>query len=354
VLTILSEGPIEAEHETAVERGCILASGVGLARDLINQPPNHMTPRALAEVARTEACAAGCTVNVLDADALAAQGLGGLVAIGAGRANPPCLVEIIHEPDVAHGNVALVGKGVTYDAGGLTLKARLQMETMKGDMSGAAAAIGAAVTLARLGTPIRMRTWVACAENMPGAKTARPGDVVTMSTGKTVEILFPDAEGRIVLADAIGRALRERVDALIDIGTVTGAGKFLGRFTGGLMGNDTALRDHIMGAAAVAGEDFWPMPLPDYMRPTLRSRVADLANVVADGDIDPNMITVGLFLREFVPPDVPWAHLDIPFFNFGPPVGDMASGAIGFGTRTLVYTIEGLAAHHLSAGIRAS
>jgi leucyl aminopeptidase len=337
-LTVCTEiGPPAALQE--IRRAEASAKAVETARRLINAPAGDLPPAELAGFGAQAASDAGCEVEVLGPSELRALGLGGVIAVGAGSANPPCVLRVEHCPG-GRPPIALVGKGVTYDAGGLVLKQRVQMETMKGDMAGAAAVLAAVLAAAELGIDQPITAWIACAENLPSGEGTRPGDVVTLRNGKRVEVLNTDAEGRVVLADVLAYACEREPRAIIDLGTLTGAGKVLGPLTAGLMSNDQELRDHVRDAAALAGEDIWPMPLSPYLAARLSSDVADLTNVARDGATDPNMLTAGVFLQQFVPHGMPWAHLDIPYFNFGSPVGDLGSGGLGFGTRTLLNILD--------------
>jgi leucyl aminopeptidase len=217
------------------------------------------------------------------------------------------------------------------------------METMKCDMAGAASVLEAVVAIARLGLKVNVTGWLACAENMPGGKAQRPSDVITIYGGRTVEVLNTDAEGRLVLADALVAAAEEKPDLIVDVATLTAAqGIALGNRTAGVMGNDDAARDAVVASATAAGESMWPMPLPDELRPSLDSQVADLANI---GERMGGMMTGAVFLREFVPASISWAHLDIagPAFNSGSPHGHTPKGGTGMSVRTLVRVAQDLA-----------
>jgi len=230
-----------------------------------------------------------------------------------------------------------VGKGITFDSGGLSLKPSKSMETMKSDMAGAAATLGALQAIAELQPAVRVIGYLPLAENMPSGTAQRPSDVLTMYGGRTVEVLNTDAEGRLVLADALARSAEDSPDLVVDVATLTGAQLVaLGPRISGVMANDDAVRDAVVDAARRAGEVMWPMPLPDELRKGLDSPVADLANVAADRF--GGMLVAGLFLREFVPSEVRWAHLDIagPAFNEGAPHGYTGKGGTGAATRTLV------------------
>ncbi len=322
-----------------------VADAMTLARDLINTPPNVMTPAAFADVAQHEGGQAGLAVSVLDEKALRKGGYGGILGVGQGSANPPRLVRVAYRHPKATGHLALVGKGITFDSGGLSIKPAAGMEAMKSDMSGAAAVLGAMVAVARLKPVVDVTGWLPLAENMPGGGSQRPSDVLTTYGGRTVEVLNTDAEGRLVLADAMVAAAAEDPDAIIDVATLTGAARIaLGARTAGIMANDDALRDAVFDAANRVGEVMWPMPLPEELRRGLDSQVADIANV--DNARLGGMLSGGVFLREFVEPGRRWAHIDIagPAYHEGAPYGYTPKGGTGFTVRTLVQLAEDLAA----------
>jgi leucyl aminopeptidase len=335
-----------ATARAAVKRGLVVGQALTFARDLINTPPRDLPPAGLAEQARKAAESVGVKVEILDEKALQRKGFGGHVGVGQGSPRPPRLVALRWAPPRATAHIALVGKGITFDSGGLSLKPPTSMETMKCDMSGAAAVAAAVVAAASLKSPVAVTGWLCCAENMPSGTAIRPSDVLTMYGGTRVEVLNTDAEGRLVLADGLARAAEDRPDAIIDIATLTGAAIVaLGPKIAALMANDDAFRDRVAQAAASAGEELWPMPLPAEMRDRLDSSVADLANVPPSGGRDGGMLTAGLFLKHFVPDETPWAHLDIagPAWNGGEASGDTAKGGVGFGVRTLLALIESYA-----------
>jgi leucyl aminopeptidase len=286
----------------------------------------------------------GCDVEVLDEQALAEGGYGGILGVGAGSANPPRLVRIAYTSGrKARATVHLVGKGITFDSGGLSLKPAAAMEWMKSDMGGAAAVIATLRVVAQLKPAVNVVGWVPTAENMPSGQAIRPSDVLTMRGGRTVEVLNTDAEGRLILADAIVRASEEKPDYIIDVATLTGAQLIaLGSHVYGVMGNDDELRTEIVDSATSAGEQAWPMPLPQELRKSLDSEVADIANT---GDRYGGMLTAGVFLKEFVPAGVKWAHLDIagPSYNQGEPHDYTPKGGTGVPIRTLVEFLERLA-----------
>ncbi len=307
-----------------------------LARDLVNEPPVRLTPAAFASTAKKQFKATEVKVTVWDADRLAKEGMGGMVGVGQGSANPPRLIALEYAPKNASKHLALVGKGITFDSGGLSLKPPKAMETMKCDMAGAAAVLAAVSAIAELGLPIRVSGYLACAENMPGGHAQRPGDVITMRNDKTVEVLNTDAEGRLVMADALVLAGESQPDVIIDVATLTGAQMIaLGPQVAAVMSNDPALAGKVQSAGEAVGEPFWPMPLPESLKASLKSPIADLKNI---GDQYGGMLTAGLFLESFVPDAVSWAHLDIagPAFNEAGPHGFTPKGGTGFAARTLI------------------
>ena len=327
------------EATGALDRAQVVAESVHLARDLVNAAPNDLFPGAFADAAKLAVKGLrSVKVTVLDERALAAGGYGGLVGVGQGSARPPRLVKVAYSPARTKRSVALVGKGITFDSGGISLKPTADMDQMKSDMAGAAAVLATVVAAARLQLPVTVTGWLALAENMPSGTAQRPSDVLTIRGGTTVEVLNTDAEGRLVLADALVAAVEEKPDLVLDIATLTGAQVVaLGRRVAAVMGTDDA-REEVVGAAASAGEAFWPMPLPDELEAGLKSKVADLANV---GERWGGMLLAGLFLRRFVA-DTPWAHLDIagPAFNADGAHGYTPTGGTGAGVRTMLAVLE--------------
>ncbi|MGF1652321.1 MAG: leucyl aminopeptidase [Actinomycetales bacterium] len=332
----------------AVTAGTVTAESTWLARDLVNLSPLDLSPPAFADAAREVGDAAGFDVTVLDEQALAEGGYGGLLAVGAGSSRPPRLVVCEHRPrkGSAGAHVALVGKGITFDSGGLSLKPPAAMPAMKGDMAGAAAVLAVVAAAARADLPIRVTGYLALAENMPSGTAQRPSDVIRIRGGRTVEVLNTDAEGRLVLADGIVAAFEQEPDAVVDVATLTGAAVVaLGPRTSGLFGTDQSLVDRIAAAGRKAGEAVWPMPLAEDLRPGLDSPVADIANI--SGKRDGGMISAALFLREFVPADGgagrrPWAHLDIagPAFHESGAEDITPKGGTGVPVRTLLRLVE--------------
>ncbi|MFJ7154675.1 leucyl aminopeptidase [Streptomyces sp. NPDC101118] len=339
-VALLGAKPRDKEHKAAIERAKIVATEVNIARDLINTPPNDLTPEAFAAVAQATAKEIGLKVQVLDEKALTKGGYGGIMGVGKGSENPPRLVKISYTHPKAEKSLAFVGKGITYDSGGISLKPAGHNETMKCDMSGAAAVFAAVVAAAKLGLQVNVTGWLALAENMPSGSATRPGDVLRMYSGKTVEVLNTDAEGRLVLGDALTRASEENPDAIVDVATLTGAMVLaLGDRTFGIMSNDDAFRTSIHEIAEEVGEASWPMPLPADLRKTMDSPTADIANM---GVRMGGGLVAGLFLQEFVGEGITWAHLDIagPAFHEGAPYGYTPKGGTGSAVRTLVRLAE--------------
>lgn len=326
----------------AVERANVLAAAVHGTRDLVNTAPVDLYPAAFADAARAAAKGTKVKVTVLDEKALAAGGYGGLLAVGQGSSRPPRLVKLSWSPVRAKKSVAIVGKGITFDSGGLSIKPAKGMEAMKSDMAGAAAVLHTVVAAAALELPIEVTGWLCLAENMPSGTAQRPSDVIRQRGGKTVEVLNTDAEGRLVLADGLVAACEEKPDAVLDIATLTGAQVVaLGTRVSAVMGTED-VRAEVVDAATDSGEQFWPMPLPDELRKSLDSQVADLANI---GDRFGGMLVAGVFLREFVG-TTPWAHLDIagPAFNEKAAHDYTPLGGTGVGVRTLLRLLERRAA----------
>ncbi|GGP54128.1 leucyl aminopeptidase [Streptomyces abikoensis] len=337
---ILGAKPRDKAFKAAVERAAAVAAEVNRARDLINIPSNDLFPKSFAAEAQTAAKEHGLKVEVLDEKALLKGGYGGIMGVGQGSANPPRLVRIAYTHPKAEKTLALVGKGITYDSGGISLKPAGHNETMKCDMSGAAAVFAAVVAVAKLGLQVNVTGWLALAENMPSGTATRPGDVLKMYSGKTVEVLNTDAEGRLVLADALTRASEENPDAIVDVATLTGAMVLaLGDRTFGVMANDDAFRAAIHEIAEEVGEQAWPMPLPAELRKSMDSSVADMANM---GERMGGGLVAGLFLQEFVGEGITWAHLDIagPAFHEKAPYGYTPKGGTGSAVRTLVRLAE--------------
>lgn len=326
----------DAPAKEAIERAAIIAEAVYAARDLVNTPPSALVPEGIAQAALDAASGRDISVEILDEEELVAGGFGGITAVGQGSAHPPRLVCMRYEPDDAVAHLAFVGKGITFDSGGLSLKPPKAMETMKSDMSGAAAVLAAVTAIARLGVPVAVTGWLPTAENMPSGHAQRPGDVITIYGGRTVEVLNTDAEGRLILADALVRAAEESPDLIVDAATLTGAAIVaLGDRTAGIMANDDDVRVAVWAASQRAGETMWHLPIPEESRGTLDSTIADIKNI---GDGKGGMLSAAAFLREFIPRDTRWAHLDIagPAFNEGSPFGYTPKGGTGAAVRTFI------------------
>ena len=330
----------------ALNRADVLANAVARARDLTNAPAADLYPAAFA----TQAVAAvkglpHVKATVLDDKQLKSGGYVGIYGVGQGSAYPPRLVTLEYKPPHAKGTVALVGKGITFDSGGISIKPGAGMDKMIMDMAGAAAVQETVVAAAQLGLPVHVLGYLCLAENMPGNNAQRPGDILRYRNGKSVEVINTDAEGRLVMADGLIDAVKAKADVIIDIATLTGAQIMaLGNRTSGLIGVPDAMRDAVAFSANQCGELFWPMPLTEELGGELKGSVAaDLANVNADKA--GGMLFAAAFLREFVD-GVPWAHLDIagPAYNTKGPWGYTAKGGTGVGVRTLVTFLENFAA----------
>ncbi|WP_420033251.1 leucyl aminopeptidase [Streptomyces sp. cg28] len=346
-IALLGGKPRDKAYKAEIERALALTEELNRARDLINTPPNDLNPEAFAAVATAAAKEHGLKVQVLDVKALEKGGYGGILGVGAGSASGPRLVKIAYSAGRGKKHLAFVGKGITYDSGGISLKPAGHNETMKCDMAGAAAVFAAVVAAARLKLDVNVTGWLALAENMPSGSATRPGDVLRMYSGKTVEVLNTDAEGRLVLADALAKASEETPDAIVDVATLTGAMVLaLGNRTYGIMSNDDAFRTSIHEIAEEVGEPAWPMPLPADLRKGMDSPTADIANM---GERMGGGLVAGLFLKEFVGEGITWAHLDIagPAFNEGGPFGYTPKGGTGSAVRTLVRLAERTAAGDL-------
>jgi leucyl aminopeptidase len=339
----IGHGKVTTEQRALVHEVAIIGDAVDLARDLVNTPPNALPPATLAQEAKAAVAAAPVKVTIWDEKALQRDGCGGILAVGQGSANPPRLVKLEYAPKGATKHLAIVGKGITFDTGGISIKPAANMDEMKGDMAGAAAVIAAMQAIAALRLPVRVTGWVPSAENMPSGTAQRPGDVFSTYDGTTVEVLNTDAEGRLVLADALGMAVEDQPDLIIDAATLTGAQRIaLGSRTAGVMSNENDARTQVCEAADAAGEAMWPMPLPEDLRSSLDSATADIANI---GDRMGGMLSAGVFLQEFIPAGQPWVHMDIagPAFNDKPAYGYTPKGGTGAAVRTFVEMARRLA-----------
>ena len=306
-------------------------------RDLVNTSPAELYPESLANWMESAASDLPIEVTRWHYKDLKKAGFGGIVAVGRGSKRKPTLVKMVYAPQDATAHVALVGKGITFDSGGYSLKPRTSMLTMKSDMTGAATMGNAVLVAARLKLPVKVTAWLACAENLVSGNATRVDDVITMKSGKTVEVTNTDAEGRLVLADGLTMATAEKPDLVIDMATLTGAQVVaLGGRMAGVMGSAKA---QYFLAAQLSGEMAWEMPLLPYLREDISSPVADIAN--SSKKREGGMILAGVFLREFVG-DTPWAHVDVagPGFNTGSAWGYTPKGGTGYGIRTLVRLFE--------------
>jgi leucyl aminopeptidase len=329
----------------AVAKATVLAESVALVKDWVDTPANLLRPPTFAVEIERAATAAGLDVEILDGEALSAGGYGGVLAVGGGSSTEPRLVRLTYRPEGATAHVALVGKGITFDSGGINIKPGAGMWDMKTDMAGAAAVVGATVAAAKLGLNVNVTCTVALAENMLSGTAFRPSDVITIRNGMTVEILNTDAEGRLVLADALSRAVEDEPDAIYDVATLTGGQLIaLGRRTMGLMGTDEET-ERLRRLGEVTGEHGWPMPFPEDIVKLMDSPIADVSQCATGLKRDGHMVQGGIFLSKFVPEEIPWAHLDIA----GPASADsaygyIAKGATGVPVRTLVAALEEFAA----------
>lgn len=337
-----------APSENAIIRTSIIAEAIHTVRDLVNTPPSDLYPETFAAAVQDLAAGVDVEVTVLAEDELRDGGYGGILGVGQGSARGPRLVKISYTAPGAQQHLALVGKGITFDSGGLSLKPAASMVGMKYDMTGAATAMAVILAAAKLGIPLRMTAWLCLAENLPSGMAVRPNDVLRIRGGKTVEVLNTDAEGRLVLADGLAAASEENPDMIIDIATLTGAARVaLGDRYVAVMG-DEDLTGRLIDAARNVGELMWPMPLPEELRPLLNSDVADIANARI-GHTAAGMLLGGVFLKDFVgmkqgerPAQIPWAHLDIAGTanNSGAGYGYIGKGPTGVAVRTLLALAE--------------
>jgi leucyl aminopeptidase len=339
----------DAAAGAEVTRAEVVGRVVRLARDWVNTAPNDLRPPQFADAVVAAADGTGLEVEVLDFDQLKAGGYGGIVAVGQGSEAPPRLVKLSYTPQGVPQpkRVALVGKGITFDTGGLSIKPTAGMWEMKSDMAGAAAVGAAMLAVAALKPPVAVTGYLAMAENMPSGTAYRPGDVITMFNGKRVEVLNTDAEGRMVLGDAIARACADGTDYVFETSTLTGGQVVaLGKRIAGVMGSPQTC-ERVKAAGDAAGEPAWPMPLPDDVRKGMESEIADISQVHASMDRAGHMLQGGVFLREFVAEGVEWAHIDIagPSYHTGEATGYWTKGGTGVPIRTLLTLIDDVAAN---------
>lgn len=344
-LTVVNAGGDADDAAGGAVRGEAMANAAQLARDLANAPPGHMTATHIAGVAAELAPERGLEVEVFDENALAKLGCGGLLGVNAGSVQAPRMVKLKYTPGTPaaqgsepSGRLTFVGKGVMYDSGGISLKPSDPIHaTMKTDMAGAGAVLAAMSALSALDCPTAVKAYLMCAENMPSGSTLRLGDVLTIHGGKTVEVQNTDAEGRLVMADALALATEEPTDAIVDIATLTGAClRALGTEVAGVFGNDQGLVQQLLAAARDTDEPLWQLPLDRRYREQLESEVADLRNIGTGAPVEPGAITAALFLAEFVGA-VPWAHIDIAgTARANASRSWRPKGATGFGARLLI------------------
>jgi leucyl aminopeptidase len=327
------------ELAAGIKRGHTIAEATCFARDLVNEPGGQFPPAAFARAVSERAMSAGLSVTVMEERAIEKAKLGGLLGVNRGSTNPPRFVRLTYAASGAKHTLALVGKGITFDSGGLSLKPADSMMTMKCDKGGAAAVAAAMCALPALKAKVNVEGYIPLTDNMPGPDATRPGDVLTARNGTTIEVLNTDAEGRLILADALALASEAKPDAIIDLATLTGACMVaLGDGIAGVMANDDQWAKQVLNAGDLAGEGLWRLPLPERYRKLIDSSVADVKNI---GGKYAGALTAGLFLKEFVDPEIPWVHMDIA----GPAwseesAGETPKGGTGFGVRTLLRTIE--------------
>jgi len=339
-LTLLATPESADEAVRGATIGGVVARGVNLARELANRPGNELNPARLADRARELAATYNLPITVFGPTELREHGFGGILGVGQGSANEPRFIAIEYGAQYADAPaICLVGKGMTFDSGGLSIKPAENMDAMKMDMSGAAAVLGALQAIAELQLPLRVIGLIGSAENMPGAAAYRPGDILTTLSGKTVEVLNTDAEGRIVLADVLAYARRYNPTAMIDLATLTGAvGVALGPHAIGLMANDDALAQRLLRAGEAAGERAWQLPLWQPYKEMVKSEIADVRNSTGRQG---GAITAAAFLSNFVG-DCPWAHLDIAAtaWTDAKPKAYNPKGATGAGVRLLLQALR--------------
>ncbi|MEV4637374.1 leucyl aminopeptidase [Actinoplanes sp. NPDC049548] len=348
-LQVVVPDAADAAAQSEVARAEAVAKAVRLTRDWVNTAPNNLRPPAFADAVVAAAEGTGLEVEVLDADQLKAGGYGGIIAVGQGSEAPPRLVKLTYTPQGVENpkRVALVGKGITFDTGGISIKPTAGMWEMKSDMAGAAAVGATLLAVAALKPPVAVTGYLAMAENMPSGTAYRPGDVITMFNGKRVEVLNTDAEGRMVLADAIARACADGTDYIFETSTLTGGQVVaLGKRIAGVMGTPETC-ERVKAAGDAVGEPAWPMPLPDDVRKGMESEIADISQVNAGMDRAGHMLQGGVFLREFVAEGVEWAHIDIagPSYHTGEATGYWTKGGTGVPVRTFLTLIDDVAAN---------
>ena len=347
--TIVAHVAGDLADEATAARATAVVTAIHQVRDLVNMPPSDLYPETLAGAAVALADGLPVQVEVLDEAALEAGGFGGILGVGSGSSRGPRLAVVRYAPEGAEQHLALVGKGITFDSGGLSLKPAASMVGMKYDMTGAATVLGVVQAVARLALPVRVTAWLCLAENMPSGSAIRPNDVLRIRGGRTVEVLNTDAEGRLVLADGLVAASEEQPDAIVDVATLTGAAMVaLGTRYAAVMGSEE-LVDDVLAAGKESGELLWPLPLPGELRASINSDVADIANA-NPGNTAGGALLAGVFLQEFVgrvgeeddAPRIPWAHLDIagPAKSPPAPYGFTGKGPSAVSVRALVRLAE--------------
>jgi leucyl aminopeptidase len=340
-IILLEEDSAELDAvKDGLEKGRMMAGAVLMARDMVNEPANHMTPAHMAEMARNVASRHGLEITVMDRAHMEKEKMGALLGVARGTAEPPRFIVLSYRGDPSRKEVTgLVGKGLTFDSGGISLKPQEFMSDMKGDMSGGAVVIAAMDAIAQMKPAVNVTALIPATENLPGGRALKPGDVLKASNGKTIEVVNTDAEGRLILADALSYAVKNGLNPIVDLATLTGACHVaLGDLYAGLFSNDSPLAGRLVRSANEGGEKLWQLPLPDEYRELNKSDIADIKN---SGGRYGGAITAALFLQEFVG-DTPWAHIDIagPFMT-DKTHGALVKGATGFGVRTLVRFVCG-------------
>ena len=325
--------------QAEIDRGTAYAEATILARDLQSEPPNVLTPDALARRAQEVADVNGLECTIWDEDEVERRGFGGLTAVSRGAINPCRFIELRYAPAEPTGKVAIVGKGVTFDSGGLSLKPANSMETMKSDMTGAAAVIATMGSLKKLGVTTEVLAYIPTTENLPSGDSMKPGDVIAHFNGRTTEVNNTDAEGRLILADALAHACEQKPDAIVDVATLTGGIMVaLGTRISGLFANDDDLSAQLIAASEEAGEPMWRMPLADEFKKDLDSDIADMKN---SGPRWGSAIVGAIFLKQHVDPKIPWAHLDIAGTDWADKPHELGpKGPTGVMARTLIAWIE--------------
>lgn len=341
-VTVVAEGADEKALSRGAERGRIIGESINFTRDLANEPGAYMTPTIMADRAKKVAKEFGLSVDILDQKQMEKLGMGSLLGVARGSDEPPKMIVLKYQPSKSRSSkgelLALVGKGITFDSGGISLKPGENMELMKYDMTGAATVIGTMRAIAQLKPSIPVLGVAPCSENLPSGKATKPGDVLKAMTGKTIEVINTDAEGRLVLADAIAYAKKLGATKIIDMATLTGAVSIaLGDVHTAILGTDQELIDEFIAAGKEVGEKFWQLPLDDDYTKQIKSDIADIKNV---GGKKAGTITAAAFLKEFAE-ETPWAHLDIAGTAWGDPATPYRSkGPTGVAVRTLIEFIE--------------